>query len=135
MLKRYLTIAAACMVLPAVTQAQEPEPAQAEKPAVHTTRGIMDPASCNGLWGIYVVNHSTHRVRIFWAETMASEAQYIGPVAQADSGIAYFRTPHDDLPQVWLDYQGEKLYVDGKNDISGYRLKAILDCDPRGQDG
>ena len=133
MIPKSVALLGAALAFAGSAQAQESEPVtqRTEKHPAHQTLGEMNPESCKGLWGLYVVNDSDHWVRLYWAETMASGGQYLGPLAPKDSGIAYFRDPRNDLPQVWVEYQGDRLYVDGKNDISGYRIRAILGCDPR----
>jgi hypothetical protein len=105
----------------------------AEQVAYHGSLGERDPASCDGAWGIYVVNMSDFRVELFWAETEASQAQHLGGIAQKDSAIAYFYDARKTLPQVWIRYQGSRMYVDGHEDLSGYRLRAILGCNTEGK--
>jgi hypothetical protein len=103
--------------------------AEMARPAAdHRSLGQRDPASCEGAWGVYVVNLSNSGVTVQWSETMADRVKNLGGVAARDSGIAYFYSARRDLPQVWLLYRGNRLYVDGTEDLSGYRLRAVMDC-------
>ena len=105
----------------------------AQQVAAHQSTGEKDPASCGGAWGIYVVNLSDFRVGVHWSETMASNARNLGSIAPKDSGIAYFYSGRTDLPQVWVTYQGSRMYIDGTEDFSGYRMRAILGCNTEGK--
>ena len=111
----------------------EAERPSAEQVGYHGSLGERDPASCNGAWGIYVVNMSDFRVELYWAETEASQARHLGGIALKDSAIAYFYDARKDLPQVWITYQGSRMYIDGTEDLSGYRLRAILGCNTQGK--
>ena len=105
----------------------------AEQVGYHGSLGERDPASCNGAWGIYVVNMSDFRVGVHWSETMADRAKNLGSIPQKDSAIAYFYSARKELPQVWISYQGSRMYIDGHEDLSGYRLRAILGCNTEGK--
>ena len=111
----------------------EAERPSAEEVSSHQSMGEQDPASCNGAWGIYVVNMSNFRVGVHWSETLADRAKNLGSIPQKDSAIAYFYSARKTLPQVWISYQGSRMFVDGTEDLSAYRISAILGCNYEGR--
>ncbi len=116
----------------AATDSEAARPSS-EQVASHQSMGEKDPASCEGAWGIYVVNMSNFRVGVHWSETMADRAKNLGSIAPKDSGIGYFYSSRTSLPQVWLTYQGSRMFVDGNEDLSDYRIRAILGCNYEGR--
>jgi hypothetical protein len=111
----------------------EAERPTAEEVSSHASMGERDPASCDGAWGVYIVNLSNFRVGVHWSETMADRAKNLGSVAPKDSGIAYFYSARKTLPQVWITYQGSRMFVDGTEDLSAYRIRTILGCNTEGK--
>lgn len=89
----------------------------------------LTAADCQGAWAVQVQNETFEDVEVFYTRGRLGTTQRAGQINARDTRILFFRS--DPVPEVWVEFQGTRIFVHDRGGQNRHRIFLGLGCDTR----